>query len=103
MIILQNILYISPTAVLWIRIHVPYGSTSYPHQSDKLDPDSHQCDQLDPDPDSDLHQFADYKPNLWNMSPFKHFSKVLSIYLEARIQIRINVMRICNNAHNLVR
>jgi hypothetical protein len=29
--------------------------------------------------------------NVWNMSLFKHFFKVLSLYLEARIRIRIRI------------
>jgi hypothetical protein len=65
------------------------------------------------DPDRALHQFADDKPNVWNMRLFEHFFKVLSLYLEARtliririkvtiwIRIRINVMRIRNNAYEL--
>jgi hypothetical protein len=55
-----------------------------PHQIERWNPDPHQSDMLDPDP----HQFADDKQNVWNMSPFEHF---LSLYMEARIQIRIRI------------
>ncbi len=41
----------------------------------------------DPDP----HQFADDKPQCWNISLFEHVSKVLSLYLEARIRIWIRI------------
>ncbi len=41
--------------------------------------DPHQSDTLDPEPDSDPHQFADEKPNIWNTSLFKHFFKSLSL------------------------
>jgi hypothetical protein len=29
--------------------------------------------------------------NVWNMSLFEHFFKVLSLYLEARIRVRIRI------------
>ncbi len=52
-----------------------------PHQSDKLDPDQ------------DPHQFADDKPKCMEycMSLFEHFFKGLSVYLEARIWVRIRI------------
>jgi hypothetical protein len=31
------------------------------------------------------------RQNIWNMSLFKHFFKVFSLYLEARIRIRIRI------------
>jgi hypothetical protein len=36
--------------------------------------------------------------NVWNMSLFEHFFKVLSLYFEVKIRIRIKVMRIRNTA-----
>jgi hypothetical protein len=59
---------------------------------------------MDPDP----HQIKMYgnvriwinlhitSQNEWNMSLFDDISKVFSLYLEARIRIRIKVMQICN-------
>jgi hypothetical protein len=52
---------------IWIRIRI--------HISNKLD--------------SDPHQFADDNPNVWNMSLFEHFFKVLSLYLELEASILI--------------
>ncbi len=48
----------------------------------KLDPDSHQSDKLDSDP----RNLQVKSQNLWNMSLFE---QGLSLYLEARIRIRI--------------
>ncbi len=53
--------------------------------------DSHQSDKLDPDPDP--HQFSDDKPKCMEycMNLFEHFFKGLSVYLEARIWVRIRI------------
>jgi hypothetical protein len=71
-------------------------------ESSVVDPDPHQSDKLDPNPDPDPHQCEDHKPkySIWNMRQFEHLFKVLSLYLEARIRIRIKVtsrIRIRNN------
>jgi hypothetical protein len=52
-----------------------------------VDPDPHQSDKLDPDP----HQFADDKPKCKEYEPISALFQVFSLYLEARIQIRIKV------------
>jgi hypothetical protein len=57
-----------------------------PHQIERWDPDPHQK-VIDPD----THQFADTSQNVWSMSLFEHFFKVLSLYLEVRIQPRIRI------------
>ena len=57
-----------------------------PHQIERKDPDPHQSDKLYPDP----HQFADDKPQCIEYEPIRAFFKVLSLYLEARIQIWIH-------------
>ncbi len=48
------------------------------------DPDPHQSDKLEPD--LDLHQTADDKQNV---CLFEQFYRVIILYLEARIRIRI--------------
>ncbi len=77
----------------------------HPHHFGDLDPHS----QLDPepDPDPDPHQIADDKPKCME---YEHFFKGLSLYLQAkiwlricisvisRIRIRITLMRIHNTA-----
>jgi len=52
-----------------------------------LDPDPDPMARLKTDPDPDP------KPcqNVWQLSLYEHFIKVLSLYLEARIHIRIKV------------
>jgi hypothetical protein len=55
------------------------GSSSDPHQSNKLDPDPQHSDKLLT------------SQNVWNMRLFEHFFKVLSLYLEARCRIRIRI------------
>jgi hypothetical protein len=71
-------------AVLWIRIWIRIKLKGY---DPDLDP--RQSHKLDPDP----HQFADDKPKLVEYEPtvFEHFSKVVSLKLEARIWIRIRI------------
>jgi hypothetical protein len=54
-----------------------------------VDPDPLHSDKREPDPVP--HRFADDKPKLWNMSLSEHFFKVLTLYLAARIRIRIKV------------
>jgi hypothetical protein len=95
MTILQKRPYISPIAVLWFRIRMD------PHQIVRQDPDPHHSNQLDPDPHPVPQKMIsgtricinlqNTSQNLWNMSPFKHFSKVLSLYMEARIEVRIRI------------
>jgi hypothetical protein len=68
--------------VLWIRIRIKLKGMIRIRG-----PDPHQSDKLDADP----HQFADDSQNVWNMSLFEHFFKVLSLYLEAKIRVRIKV------------
>jgi hypothetical protein len=62
-----------------------------------VDPDSNKSDTLDP---GRLRikviswiriNLQMTSQNVWNMSLFKHFLKVLSFYLEARIRIRIQI------------
>jgi hypothetical protein len=53
-----------------------------------LHPDPHQKDKLDPEPDPDPYQFADDKPKCME---YEHFFKGLSLYLQARIWIRIRI------------
>ncbi len=73
----------TPTrTVLWIRIRIKLKG-----RIRIRGPDPHQSDKLDADP----HQFADDSQNVWNMSLFEHFFKVLSLYLEAKIRVRIKV------------
>ncbi len=64
-----------------------YTTLRKPEQCLNPDPDSHQSDKLDPDP----HQFADSRPTGRNVSLFEHFFKILGLYLEAKIRIRIKV------------
>jgi hypothetical protein len=47
----------------------------------RTDPVQPQSDKLDPDPDP--HNLQTTCQNVWNMSTFQHFFKVLSLYLEA--------------------
>jgi hypothetical protein len=55
----------------------------------------------DPEPDPDPHQFADDKPKCMEYEqPIEHFFKGLSLYLESRIWIRI---QICIRVKNLIR
>ncbi len=54
------------------------------------DPDPHQSDKLDPDPDL----FADDKQKFMEYGNiFKHFFKVLSLYLEARMRIQNRIRK----------
>jgi hypothetical protein len=88
---------ISQKPVLWIRIciriHIIFVTWIRDRIHENPDPDQHpdpqQSEMLDPEPDP--HQFADDKPKCRNLRLFKHFSNGLSLYLEARIWIRIRI------------
>jgi hypothetical protein len=75
--------------VLRIRIRMD------PHQIERKDPDPHQSDKLDPDPhqsDNGIRiriNLQKASQNVWNMSLFEHFFKVLSLFIEARIRIKV--------------
>ncbi len=65
-----------------------------PHQNESYNSephsDPHQSDKMDQD--TDPHQFADDKPKCMDyFSIFEHFFKILSLYLEGRVRIRIKV------------
>jgi hypothetical protein len=65
------------------------------------DPDSNKNDTLDPDEHPERIKVISWirvrinlqmtSQNVWNLSLFKHFVKVLSLYFEARIRIRIRI------------
>jgi hypothetical protein len=81
-------------AVLWIRrIRIRMD----PHHFCNLDPHPHQIKKQDSDPhqsDSWIRiriNFQMTSQNVRNMSLFEHFFKVLSLYLETRIWIRIRI------------
>jgi hypothetical protein len=55
-----------------------YASGSASNKNPDPHPDTHRSDKLDPEPDA--HQFADESQNVWNMSLFEHFFKILNLY-----------------------
>jgi hypothetical protein len=91
---------------LWIQIRMDphhFGNMD-PHQ----DPHPHQIniririririsDKLGPEPEPDPHHFQMTSQNVWNMSLFVNFFKGLSLYLEAKIWIRIRIRVINRN------
>jgi hypothetical protein len=59
-----------------------------PHQSDKLDPDWHQSDKT-----RIRINLQMTSQKVRNISLHEHFFTVLSLYLEARIRIRIKMTK----------
>jgi hypothetical protein len=57
-----------------------------------VDPDPHQIERQDPDPGIRIRiNLQMTSQNVWNVSLFEHFFKVLSLYSEAKIRVWIKV------------
>jgi hypothetical protein len=87
---------------LWIRIRIRRNKNtgSASNKNHVPDPVPDESDKLDQDLELDPHQSADYKQKCIEYEPIEHFSKGLSLPLEARIWIRIRMrlnsrIRVC--------